>query len=560
MKVVFFSSSSNAYDGSSFHYTAYPACCSHLEALAGAYPEHEFAVVARLPAFFLVDLENDGSFVRKARGVEYVLLDAGGAASGAAPADMAYDASKVFAAAIAALSPDIAIAATCWMTPFDWLPLEDALIAEKLEKAGIRTLCHSTASAELCFDKRETRMFLKAHRIPAPESIFLDHELYRVERGHSEIAINPYKERIFALLEKLNYPVVIKDTTGLSSFGLDVVNSPKAAHSILESRKTRGDRLIEEFVSGDQFGVEVYGTPGYYQVMTPFLFSVTQYGITSPKQSVKLSVSGNEAETRFHLVDMRRLVTDMAEALELRGAAQFDLVFRGASGVESGQEPSCTDQLERAVSPETCGMCCDGAASSGNGGMCFDGAVSPEKRGSDRYGGWVVIEVNPRLSGLTAPTAVLAGKSSLELLLAAGLESVSVPSYAAVPEKSEDRCEGNSVSECAAEHSSGGCSHSESRKMSAFKAAPACVLDVKLTVLADDRFEELCTLPYVYDVNQTANDDARQIRERGYCEVVLGAETPAALLARLNDLKALFPDELDDNFVESARRLILKAY
>ncbi|MBQ0166273.1 MAG: ATP-grasp domain-containing protein [Treponema sp.] len=557
MKVVFYSSSTNAYDGSSFHYTAYPACCSQLEKLAAAHPEHEFVVVARLPAFFLVDLENDGSFIRKARGVEYVMLDAAGLpvramldkqadaafkACAPASASQASSAKKALfadnaATAISALSPDIAVAATCWMTPFDWLPLEDALIAEKLEKAGIRTLCHSAASVELCFDKRETRAFLKAHRFPAPESVFLDHELYRAERSHADVVINPYKERMFTQLEKLHYPCVIKDTTGLSSFGMDVVNSPEAVRAVLDSRKMNGDRLIEEFVEGDQFGVEVYGTPGHYQVMTPFLFSVTRHGITSPKQSVKLSVSGDEAETRFKLADMRRLVTDMAEALELRGAAQFDLVFSGAPGLESECGPSC------------------------------------------EYGSWVVIEVNPRLSGLTVPTAVLAGKSAPDLLLVAGLESVSVPSCenvlsdAAAPNESEMRCDGAASPETSGVRCDGAASPetrgvcfegSQSRDKSGVRfedrTAPAYVLDVKLIVLAGERFEELCALPYVYAVNQTANDDARQMRERGYCEVVLGAETPAVLLARLNDLKALFPDELDDNFVESARHLVLKAY
>lgn len=522
MKVVFFSSSTNAYDASSFHYTAYPACCSQLEKLAVAHPEHEFAVVARLPAFFLVDLESDGSFVRKARGVEYILLNAAGSpvramldkktdaafktseltsASRIASAEKTSFADKA-AAAIAALSPDIAIAATCWMTPFDWLPIEDALIAEKLEKSGISTLCHGAEATERCFDKRETREFLKARRFPAPESIFLDHEMYRAERSHKDVVINPYKEHIFAQLEKLNYPVIIKDTTGLSSFGMDVVNSPEAVRAVLESRKMNGDRLIEEFVDGDQFGVEVYGTPGHYQVMTPFLFSVTRHGITSPKQSVKFSVFGDETEVRFKLADMRRLVTDMAEALKLRGAAQFDLVYSGMSSLESGHSSTC------------------------------------------QYGGWVVIEVNPRLSGLTAPTAVIAGKSAPELLVeAAGLKNARESSCGVVSGDSEVRFE---------------CSQSSDKSEVRFvgRPAPACVLDVKLTVLAGDCFEELCALPYVYAVNQTANDGACQIRERGYCEVVLGAESPAALLGRLDELKARFPAELDDCFVESARRLV----
>ena len=58
--------------------------------------------------------------------------------------------------------------------------------------------------------------------------------------------------------------------------------------SFLSSKRYNSDRIIEEYIEGLQFGTEIHGTNGKYIVHNPYLFSVNKYGITSPKQSVKI--------------------------------------------------------------------------------------------------------------------------------------------------------------------------------------------------------------------------------------------------------------------------------
>ena len=49
--------------------------------------------------------------------------------------------------------PDFAIAMSFWVNPYDWLTVNDALVADELEKTGIRTVCNSVETGLICFDK-----------------------------------------------------------------------------------------------------------------------------------------------------------------------------------------------------------------------------------------------------------------------------------------------------------------------------------------------------------------------------------------------------------------------
>ena len=58
---------------------------------------------------------------------------------------------------------------------------------------------------------------------------------------------------------------MIKETSGLSSYGMDVVTTFNQARHVLLSKKNNGDRVVEEFLDGISFGIEVYGTDGKYK-------------------------------------------------------------------------------------------------------------------------------------------------------------------------------------------------------------------------------------------------------------------------------------------------------
>ena len=117
MKVVFYSTNSNEFDGNVMHYRTFPPCREQFVKLASSFPEHRFAVVTQLPGMFLLDV--CGSSVQeKADGVEYIITQKQSAE------DIASD--------ILSLNPDVAVACTFWTAPFDWLGIKDALVADIL--------------------------------------------------------------------------------------------------------------------------------------------------------------------------------------------------------------------------------------------------------------------------------------------------------------------------------------------------------------------------------------------------------------------------------------------
>lgn len=439
MNVVFYSTSTGRFDFTTVHHTNLPPCKKQLENLTAAYPDWSFSVVTAFPGQFLLDIDSKGSFSR-ADNVEYIILH--------------NESAEETAEIIASLKPDCAAAATFWITPFDWLGVKDALVAEKLREKGIRAVC-SPAEFELdCFDKRRTHLLLEKLGVKTPKAVYVHHELFQAERARADVSGNCYKEYVLDRIRKLSCPLVIKDTAGLSSYGMEVVKTFAQAKAFLLSKKNSRDRIVEEYAGGIQFGAELYGHDGAYTVFPPFLLSVNQYGITSPKQSVKL---GPVSDPRFKPDRLEQLLLRIAQECRICGSAQFDLVF----------------------APDT------------------------EE--------WYVLEINPRLSGMSRLVACAYGTTPLELLLR--------------PEK----------------------------------AAPdgKLVMSCKFPPLDEAELLRLKDTPGVLHVSQTANDAARQRRECGFCEVIFGGrEAAGELLSDLRRLRAAFPDSAEPSFFDTAEKML----
>ena len=409
MNIVFFSTNAHFFPGDDIDISTFPSCASRMEALASSFPEHRFTVATQLPGSFLCDpCKNRIGLC--AEGVNYVLLQ------GTTPSSCAEE--------ICALNPDLAIPASFWSAPYDWLSLGDSLAAEELSVGGVKTVSHSVETQMISFDKKSTHDFLFRNNFPVPNALYVHHELFWAERGHREVKTNEYKEYIFSRLRKMNYPVVIKDTVGLSSYGMEVAVSFKEAVHYLRLGKTNSDRLVEEYIDGLHFGTEIYGKDGKYTVMPPLIFSLNRYGITSPRLSVKI---GPVQKDEFCIDDLKKSLLNLAEKMNLSGAAQVDLIFK-------------------------------------------------DKK-------WYIIEVNPRLSGMSETYASSMGISVQELLLRIA----------------EGRTEDL---EC-----------------------KTAVCNFKIPQTERDVLEKISLLPGVSYVNQVKNQAARQEREKGYCEIVVNASS-----------------------------------
>ena len=457
MRLVFYSSCSNHFNPKIVHIKTLPSWAQEWGRVAKAFPQHQFVIATMLPAMFLLDYDKDG-VLRPDDGIERVALKGGGA--------------EEIAQEILELRPDVAVAASFWITPYDWLGLEDAMVADILRGQGVKVVSHSAAAQAICFDKKSASDFLRANGFSCAKSVYVDYELFWAERKKSEVCHNVYREYVFRQIERLDFPVIIKDTVGLSSYGMEVVHTAGAVKNYLESKKFNSNRLVEEFLDGPQFGTEVHVTKradgaACVDVFPPLLYSVNQYGICSPKQSVKL---GPLTMPRFKCAELKSELERLARLLDFEGIAQVDLVFH-----------------------------------------------------KDK---WHIIEINPRLSGSSAAIALIKGKTLPRILTDFALAAAG----------------GNLGQEVAS---------------GLWKENPPLYLNIKFPNLTPEQMEALYALPYVHYLCQTDNDAAKQRREMGFCEILIGGSPkPDDLLLQLKEIEEKFPKIIEPAFFDTAKKML----
>ena len=306
MKILFYSLNPSFFDEETFHFTWFPRAENQWKDVLQKNPNVSVCVVTQKPGMFLTDSNQKSSSLFDGK-LKYIFLQ--------------NDELNYVASIIQGENPNVVVASSFWVTPFDWTSVQDSLLGEFLQKKGLNVIFHPSESSALCFDKNSTRLFLQNNSFNFPTGYEVHHELFWSERGKSEVKTNVYKEYILSKIQKLNYPVVIKDCYGLSSYGMEVCKTFNQAKAFLLSKKNNGNKIVEEYIDGLQFGVEVWGSSGKYEVSPSFLFSVNQYGITSPKQSIKVGPVKNEK--------LENEVLRICELLKFSGVAQFDVVYDG---------------------------------------------------------------------------------------------------------------------------------------------------------------------------------------------------------------------------------------
>lgn len=410
MNIVIYNTNTTSFDSEFFCISSYPSLTSQWEKIASQHPQHRFIFVSALPGMFLLDYSHR-QLKERAHTITYHILN---------PDDICQDSCQEVAHIILSYHPDLALSASYWIQPFDWLPLQDALVAQLLQNRGVKTLCHSCNTVLTCFNKSKTHNFLISQGLPAPKQVYIHHELYVSHKNRREILHNPYREFIFSQLETLQYPVVVKDTVGFSSYGTEVLQNAHQVKTYLDSKRNNFDRVVEEYIPGIQIGVEIHGEPGNYVVFPPFLFSMNKYGITSPKLGCKF---GPLTEKDVNLTDLYELIIKVSKTLQFKGSAQIDLIYS--------------------------------------------------------QGQWYILEINPRLSGMTSTCAAALSLSVAEYIF-------------------------DQIDNAQAKH----VAHYQS------------VLNIKIPLQEEKNLEKLRKLPEIYAIEQVENKKAKQQRERGYCQVI----------------------------------------
>lgn len=429
MKILFYSTNSNHFDRETYKINVLPTNESFFQEFIKNHPQHEFICISQEPATFMPEKST-------------ILLQNNLTA-------------LEFAQKIIDFKPDLAMSMTYWVTPYDWLPINDALVAEELERNGIKTICHSLQTTLTSFDKWKTYQKLQEAGFPQAKSIFVDHDLYFCAGSHKEVVNNVYKASLRSQLENLKLPLIIKDTCGLSSYGMTVVHTYGEAICYLNSKRNNSNRLVQEYLDGDQLGLEIYGRPGNYKILPPLRFSLNQYGITSPKQSAKC---GPELLTEELKSQMLRL----ADLLELKGAAQVDFIYK-------------------------------------------------DKK-------YYIIEINPRLSGMTFAYCQSLGLSVFELLYRTCIFDDDLPA-------------GKDFSDDAISPAPD------------FLPPMKNVMSLKLPIIPLSKMSQILKIKGVQLLNQTNDLAAKQEREKGFCECIICGDDKTTIENAVLELEKIFPGE-----------------
>ena len=351
MKVIVYSTiSAEGFISYLLNYTSKPSLSDQWQTIRQRYSEHEFMVVASEGgAAHLFDFDANRKEIIP-DGIKTKLLP------------MEADADE-YIEAIMSESPDIAIAASYFGGSMDWDTLKDSIIAEELEKKGVRTIAHSMFAAMTFFDKWNTHQVMIEKGFPVVKAIHIPSIYLTLAKDHPDIRSNVYLELVFHQIRKMHFPLIIKVAAGSGSKGIEIVQDYEAAKAAILARTEAANVIVEEMIQGEQFGAEIHGSPGNYTILPPFKCALNEDGITDPLHYAKI---GPITDEKYKVEELRNMLRNLATEMGLAVCAQADLAFAD--------------------------------------------------------GRWYIIEVNPRISGMSISASACEGRTPLEMIIESGLE------------------------------------------------------------------------------------------------------------------------------------------
>ena len=221
--------------------------------------------------------------------------------------------------------PDIAVAVSRSAYPFDWNPIRDSMIAEELERRGIRALAQPTFVSVGCADKWRSNLMMRAARLPVLQSVYVDMNMFWCEKTMDAIPVNVYREYILQRLRELTYPVIVKGIFGTGGKMITYDSFEALNDFLMEGHPDSQDYFVEEKAEGEELGVEIYGRDGDIEI-GPFLYLNTEKkGYDYHKQNLKF---GPVMDEKYGLDELREKLRYFARAAKLNGGMEIDLIYK----------------------------------------------------------------------------------------------------------------------------------------------------------------------------------------------------------------------------------------
>ncbi len=313
-RVVLYSSNSKRRSKDS-NCVVFPKWSTLWNNLADEYSDYDIYLVVQLNGRYFLDIY-DGELISPPDKIHLEILDMEAG-------------TDEFAQAIAGLKPDVAIAMPGPVSGLDWNSLRDASIADELKARGIETICYPLKAAEICFDKWLTHQFLEENGFNVAKAVYVHHELFFAGKNDTHSTGNVYQEMVLHKVKGLPYPVIIKGTTGSASSGIVMAHSYEEAKEHLLSENNKEDLIVEQMLKGQEYGTEIHGCKGHYNVLPPFMkFTTDNEDVIDPLGLTTLKFGPMTGE-KYHSDDLIKELTRMAELMDLAGNNNLDLMLCG---------------------------------------------------------------------------------------------------------------------------------------------------------------------------------------------------------------------------------------
>jgi D-alanine-D-alanine ligase len=201
-----------------------------------------------------------------------------------------------------------------------------------LEMLGIPYSGAGPVALGLCYDKSLVRAVAAAHGVPVPDETFL---------------------RAGSALGTFSYPAFVKPNRGDGSVGItqaSIVADPAAARATIAALRRddpAGELLVQEFLSGEEYGIGVIGNPADglaalpvmaidYSALDPALPRLLDYSSKVDPASpywndIRYPAAILDAATQSAMLDW---VTTLFGRLQLRDYARFDFRTNAAGQIK----------------------------------------------------------------------------------------------------------------------------------------------------------------------------------------------------------------------------------
>ncbi len=246
---------------------------------------------------------------------------------------------------------------------------EDGQVQEILDRIGIPYTGSGVKASQLAFDKRAAKQVFRTNAIATPEYLAVGRH---VHNDHSIFSLEDRHDEIFAVVERMGFPVVVKPNAQGSSIGVRWVNQVSELVPAIETALNYDNLvLIERAIQGTEWtvgfidsrpmpAIQVQSQRGWFDFQAKYEDDQTKYLLD---HELPLMVQYNLYETAqracravgtrgISRVDLRLDFADEPWVLEVNtcpGMTDHSLVPKAAAKLGMSYEELCDLAIRKAL-------------------------------------------------------------------------------------------------------------------------------------------------------------------------------------------------------------------